>query len=378
MKKILCMAASLAVAGLLAAPAFAAETVKIGLMAPLTGSFASEGQDMQKLVELQAAELNKAGGINGKMIEIIVEDDGSTPRSAATAANRLVAKGVTMVIGTYGSAVTEASQDIYDEAGVVQIATGSTAIRLSEKKMKFFFRTCPRDDEQGRVMAGSVKRLAFKRVAVLHDNSAYAKGLADETKAEIEKNKIAEVIFFDALVPNERDYTAILTKLKGVNPDAIVFTGYYPEAGMLLRQMKEMKWSVPMIGGDATNNVDLVKIAGQDAAAGYYFVSPPLPGDIDSPMAKEFLAAYKAKYSADPSSIWSVLAGDAFNVLTEAVKATGKTDAKSVAEYLHKDLKDYNGLSGKISFDAKGDRVGDLYRLYKVDGAGAFVLQPAQ
>ena len=376
MKKILCTVASLALVGLFAAPASAAETVKIGLMAPLTGSFASEGQDMQKLVELQAAELNKAGGINGKMIEIVVEDDGSTPRSAATAANRLVAKGVTMVIGTYGSAVTEASQDIYDEAGVVHIATGSTAIRLTEKKLPLFFRTCPRDDEQGRVAAASVARLGFKRVAILHDNSAYAKGLADEAKAEIVKSKTAEVIFFDALVPNERDYTAILTKLKGVNPDGILFTGYYPEAGMLLRQMKEMKWSVPMIGGDATNNTDLVKIAGQDAAAGYYFISPPQPGDIDSDFAKTFLAAYRAKYKGDPSSIWSVLAGDAFNVLVAAVKAKDSTDAKVIGAYLHKDLKDYEGLSGKISFNDKGDRVGDLYRLYKVDEKGSFVLQP--
>lgn len=352
-----------------------AEPVKIGLMAPLTGAFASEGQDMRKLVELLAEEVNKAGGINGDPVVLIVEDDGSDPRQAANAAQRLIAKEVFASIGTYGSAITEASQSIYDEAEVIQITTGSTATRLTEKGLALFFRTCPRDDEQGRVAAAAVEKLGFKRLAILHDNSAYAKSLAEEAKAIIDKDKSIEIIFYDALVPNERDYTAILTKLKGNAPDGILFTGYYPEAGMLLRQMKEMKWSVPMVGGDATNNLDLVKIAGKDAAEGYYFVSPPLPSDLDSPKARDFLKAYVEKHKEEPSSIWSVTAGDAFNVLVEAVRNVG-ADPEKVAEYLHKNLKDFEGLTGKISFDDKGDRVGDLYRLYKVDSEGRFILQP--
>ncbi|MDL2330176.1 branched-chain amino acid ABC transporter substrate-binding protein [Desulfosarcina sp. OttesenSCG-928-A07] len=351
-----------------------AADVKIGLMAPITGAFASEGQDMQKLLELMVEETNNSGGINGSKVELLVEDDGSTPRSAATAASRLVAKGAPVVIGTYGSAVTEASQDIYDEAGIVQIGTGSTSIRLTAKGMKRFFRTCPRDDEQGRVAQETLQKLGYKRVAILHDNSAYAKGLADETKALIDAKKSAEIIFFDALVPGERDYSAILTKLKGVNPDAIFFTGYYPEAGQLLRQMAEMKFSIPLLGGDATNNLDLVKIAGP-AAEGYHFISPPMPADIDNPAAKELIKAYVAKYKSQPSSIWVVLAGDAYLVLVEAIKHKGP-DAGAIAEYLHKDLKDFEGMTGKISFDDKGDRVGDIYRLYKVDEKGNFILQP--
>lgn len=352
-----------------------AATVKIGLMAPITGAFASEGQDMKKIVELMVEEVNKAGGINGNTIELVVEDDGSTPRSAATAASRLVAAGVPAAIGTYGSAVTQASQDIYDEAGIVQIGTGSTSVQLTATGKKRFFRTCPRDDEQGRVAVETLEKLGFKKIAVLHDNSAYAKGLADEAKQLIEKLKKAEIIFFDALVPGERDYSAILTKIKGVNPEVILFTGYYPEAGLLLRQMAAMKWSAPMIGGDATNNVDLVKIAGEDAAKGFRFISPPMPSDIDNQMAKDFLAAYEAKYNSQPSSIWSVAAGDAFNVIVEAMKAKG-TDSAAIADYLHNELKDFDSLTGKISFDDKGDRIGDLYRLYEVDDKGRFVLQP--
>ena len=373
MRKLLLSSAL--IAALFCATTALANTVKIGLMAPLTGAFASEGQDMRKIVELMVEEVNKAGGINGQQVQLIVEDDGSTPRSAATAASRLVAAGVPAAIGTYGSAVTQASQDIYDEAGVVQIATGSTSIQLTATGKERFFRTCPRDDEQGRVAVETLQKLGFNKVAILHDNSAYAKGLADEVKQLIESKKSAEIVFFDALVPGERDYSAILTKLRTVNPEVILFTGYYPEAGLLLRQMAAMKWSVPMLGGDATNNLDLVKIAGVEAAKGYRFISPPMPSDIDSQMARDFLAAYQAKYNSQPSSIWSVMAGDAFNVLVAAITAKG-ADSAAIADYLRNDLKDFESLTGKISFDEKGDRVGDLYRLYEVDDKGIFVLQP--
>lgn len=373
MKKLLYLPASLIFLALSVLPAFGAP-IKIGLMAPLTGSYASEGQDMQKLVTMQVEELNKNGGIHGTLVELIVEDDGSAPRSAANAANRLVSKGIKYVIGTYGSAVTEASQDIYDEAGVIQIATGSTATRLTAKGYERFFRTCPHDDDQGRVAATTLSKLGFKKIALLHDNTAYAKGLAEATKAAIKKDGIIDIIFYDALQPNERDYSTILTKLKNISPEAIMFTGYYPEAGMLLRQITEMKWSVPLIGGDGANNRDLVKIAGVDAAYGYRFISPPMPEDLDTLAAKNFLASYTKKYTTTPSSIWSVVAGDAFSVLVKALQEKGD-DPAAVAAYLHT-LKNFEGLTGQVGFDDKGDRIGDLYRLYETDNNGSFILQP--
>ena len=369
--RVLCLALAALVFG--AAPAFA-ETIKIGVMGPLTGPWASEGRDMQRIVSLLAAEVNKAGGINGNTIEVLVEDDGGDPRTATLAATRLITMNPVAVIGTYGSAVTEAAQTIYDEAGVVQIATGSTAIRLTEKDMKNFFRTCPRDDQQGQSAVKTIENKGFKKVAILHDNSSYSKGLADEIKEGLEQGKKTDIVFFDALRPGEHDYSTILTKLKGINPDVIMFTGYYPEAAMLLRQMQGMKWSVPMIGGDATNNTDLVKIAG-DAATGFFFLSPPLPSDINSNSSKDFLDAYHKAYGVYPNSVWAIAAGDAFKVIAEAIKA-GNTTSESIANYLHKELKDYPGLTGNISFNAKGDRVGDLYRLYVVDKDGKFVIQP--
>ncbi|MGX7948995.1 branched-chain amino acid ABC transporter substrate-binding protein [Oleidesulfovibrio alaskensis] len=362
------------VATVLMAGTAMAGTVKIGLMCPLTGSWASEGQDMRNIVLMLAEQTNAQGGINGDMVEIVVEDDAGDPKTAALAAQRLSTMGVSAVIGTYGSAITEASQAIYDEMDIVQVATGSTAIRLTEKGLPLFFRTCPRDDEQGRVAAAVLKEKGYKKIAILHDNTSYAKGLAEETLTLL-KSAGTEVVFYDALTPNERDYSAILTKLKAAGPDAIFFTGYYPEAGMLLRQKQEMKWDVPMMGGDATNNLDLVKIAGK-SAAGFLFISPPTLQDLPDKQAKDFAAAYKARYGTMPASVWSVLAGDAFIALKAAITGAGSTDPQDIAAYMKKDLKDLPGLTGSLSFNEKGDRVGDLYRLYRVDENGNFILQP--
>ena len=360
--------------GLIAGTALAA-TVKVGLMAPITGSWASEGQEMQQIVELLAEEINAAGGGNGQKIEIITEDDGGDPRTAALAAQRLSTQGIVAVIGTYGSAVTEASQGIYDEAGIIQIANGSTAIRLTTKGLKRFLRTCPRDDEQGLVAYKALKSGGYKRIAILHDNSSYAKGLADEAKALLDKDR-ANIVFYDALTPKENDYSAILTKMKAANPDVVFFTGYYPEAGLLRRQMMEMNWKVPMLGGDATNNPALIEIAGKEAAAGFMLLSPPVPQDLNSPEAKAFMTAYKKKYKAEPGSVWAVLAGDGLRVVVEAIKATGSTDPSALVAYLKDKMDKFPGLTGEIAFDEKGDRVGDLYRVYKVTADGKFVMMP--
>ncbi len=354
---------------------FAAETVKIGLMGPMTGSWASEGQEMRQVLDLLAATYNEQGGVLGKKIEIVSEDDGGDPRTASLAANRLVTGNVVAVVGTYGSSITEASQNIYDEADIVQIANGSTANRLSEKGLKNFFRTCPRNDEQGKVATAMLQKMGAKKVAILHDNTSYAKGLAEESRSNLKAAQV-DVVFYDALTPGERDYNAILIKLKALNPDVVFFTGYYPEAGLLLRQKKEMGWNTPFIGGDAVNNPALVEIAGAAAAEGFYFLSPPLPKDLDTPEAKAFVEAFTKKHGHAPKSIYPVLAGDGLRVLVEAIKKTGSLEAEKISGYLHSSLENFPGLTGTLAFDDKGDRVGEVYRVYRVDGTGQFVLEP--
>lgn len=360
---------------LMTGAAYAADSVKIGVMGPMTGQWASEGQGMKEIISIMADDLNAAGGIAGKQIEVVIEDDGGDPRTASLAAQKLSTKGVVAVVGTYGSSITEATQNIYDEAGIIQVATGATANNLTEKGLKLFFRTAPRNDEQSNVAAKAITNAGYKKIAVLHDNTSFAKSLAEESKLIIEKAGV-KVVFFDALTPGERDYSAILTKIKAANPDAIFYTGYYPEAGLLLRQKMEMNFKVPVIGSDATNNPDLVKIAGAPAADGFSFLSAPVPQDLATPEAKNFMDKYTKKYGKAPASIYAVLAGDAFNAITEAVKATNSTDPKVIADFMHTKLKNLKGLSGDISFDEKGDRVGSVYKVYKVDAKGNFVMQP--
>ena len=373
MKRLLCLVTGLGL--LLASGALAADAVKIGLMGPMTGAWASEGQEMRQVVGLLADELNQQGGVLGRKVEIISEDDAGDPRQASLAANRLGTQGIVAVIGTYGSSITEATQNIYDEAGIVQVANGSTAIRLSEKGLANFFRTCPRDDEQGKVATATIGKLGYKKIAILHDNTSYAKGLAEEARTNLKGMNIP-VVFFDALTPGERDYNTILTKMKAAGPDFVFFTGYYPEAGLLLRQKKEMGWNVPFMGGDAVNNPELVKVAGVAAAEGFLFLTPPLPKDLDTPEAKAFVAAFEKKFGSAPKSIYPVLAGDGFRVVVEAIKGADSVEPEQISAYLKKSLKDFPGLPGMISFTDQGDRVGAVYRVYRVDNQGAFVLQP--
>jgi len=156
MKKLVVFAMVLGLLSGLVGPVVAADNVKIGLMGPMTGSWASEGQEMKQVMELLAEQINAKGGVLGKQLEIVSADDGGDPRTAALAAQRLATQGVAAVVGTYGSSVTEATQGIYDEAKIIQVANGSTAIRLTEKGLKYFLRTCPRDDEQGMVAVQSI------------------------------------------------------------------------------------------------------------------------------------------------------------------------------------------------------------------------------
>jgi len=352
-----------------------AEPIKIGVAVNLTGAYAAEGQDARRVIELMVEQINAQGGINGDPIELIIGDDGSNPRTSAIAATRLVEAGVKASAGSYTTASTEAAQDIFDEAGVVQIGTGSTAVHLTEKGLRHFFRTAPRDDTQGQVTGTKLMELGFKKFAILSDNTSYSKGLADETEKQLRALGGNEIVFRDEIVPGQSDYSVVLTRMRSAEPDVIYFSGFYSEAGLMLRQKREMGWDTPLIGGDGTNHADLVTVAGKDAAAGYRFFSPPLPMDLDSPAIKTFLQTYYERYDAYPGSIWSINHADAFGVIVAAIRAVGN-DSDAIADYLHNDLKDYEGFSGKISFDEKGDRVGDFYRFYEIDSEGRSVLQP--
>ena len=355
---------------------WASKPIRIGLMAPLTGPWASEGEEMKNIVELLAEGVNAHGGLLNCRIEVVLGDDGGDPKKVPLVAQRLVDQKVIAVIGSYTSGITEIAQGIYDKASILHIATAATSIRLSKKGLKYFFRTCPRDDEQEEKVAETIQKLGLKRVAILHDTTDYPRTLGAESR-DLFKKMDMEVVFFDGMTPGGADCTEVLARMRKANPEVIFFTGYYPEAGILLREKKKMNWGIPVIGEDGTNNRELVEIAGKDAAAGYYFISAAIPKDLPYERTQAFIRNYKTKYGKEPGSIWAILAGDAFLNIRDAIRETNSTEVDKLEHYLHNRKPWYttSGLTGDMNFDAQGDRIGDVYRLYRVDEAGNFVLQ---
>jgi len=354
-------------------------TIKIGLEAPLTGDYAYEGKGFEKAVKLLVEQTNAAGGINGQQVELIVDDDKGDPKEASLVADRMVSKKVIAVIGAYNSSATEPASKIYNDAGILHITPSSTATRLTTKGYQQFFRVCFLDDRQGLFAAEFItKVLGHKKVAVLHDNSTYAQGLAEWTKKYLEERG-ATVVFYDAINPKDNDFSPTLTRLKGANAESVYFTGYHAQGGLLLKQAPGVGLKVQWLMGNACNNPELIQIAGVDNARGTIITTEPLPSDLDYPEAKKFIADFKAKYNEDATSVWWVMAADAYRVIENAIKTTKSTDPKKLAEYLHKDFKNFPGITGPIiGFDEKGDRLGTIHKAYVVDNDGKIVPYPKQ
>ncbi|PTQ55372.1 MAG: Branched-chain amino acid ABC transporter, amino acid-binding protein [Candidatus Carbobacillus altaicus] len=347
--------------------------IVIGVEAPLTGDLAAEGQGFKKATSLVAEEINAQGGVfGGKKIKLIFEDDKGAPNEAPLAAQKLVSQGVVAVIGSYNSTATEAAQQVYNDAGILHITPSSTAVHLTEKGYPKFFRMCFIDSAQGAFAAKvMLTDLNAQHIAIIHDNSTYAKGLADWTKVSVEEGG-GKVVFFDAINPNESDYSALLTKLKGEEPEAIFFSGYFSQAGLLVKQARDLDIQAPIIGGNATNNEEVIKTAG-NKAEGFITITEPQPEDLPYDEAKAFLAAYKEKYKEDPVSVWTVMSADALRVIAEAIDKTESVDSTKLAAYLHNELKDFRGITGPVTYDQHGDRTGTVYAAYRVEN-GKFTL----
>ncbi len=355
------------------------DAIKIGLQGPMTGDYAYEGKGFENAVRMLVEQTNAAGGINGKKVELIVEDDAGDPTQSALVAQRLVDAGVVAVIGAYNSTATEPASEIYNEAGILHITPSSTAVRLTTKGFPRFFRVCFLDDRQGLFAAKFMQEvLAAKNVGILHDNSTYAQGLAEETRHYAESLGLT-VGFYDAINPDDQDFTPILTKIGAANLDAVYFTGYHSQAGLLLKQSADLGLTVKWIGGNASNNPVMVEIAGIKNAQGVFVTTEPLPKDLEFAEAKQFVADYQAKYGKEPDSVWTIMAGEAFNVIRYAMTQTKSTDPAALATYLHNEMKNVAGLTGPIlGFDDKGDRLGTIHVAYVIDDAGNFVLYDKQ
>ncbi|WP_205718525.1 branched-chain amino acid ABC transporter substrate-binding protein [Actinomadura sp. WMMA1423] len=340
--------------------------IKIGVPAPLSGDSASAGQDILAAAKVAADEINKAGGVDGRKIQIVEADDQCSAQQGAQAAQKLLNSGVVAVAGGYCSGAAVPAIPIYGRRGVPFVMDASTNPSLTDSGKGKVFRTCGRDDNQGLVAAKFMTGpLGARRIALLHDNTTYAKGLADAA-ANSAKQAGGQVVYENALQPGQSDYGPVLTKIASARPDVLYFTGYFAEAGLLMKQRKQLGLRFALMGGDATTDSTVLKTAGS-AAGGYIATTAPLAKDL--PAAAKFVSAYKAANKADPGP-FSVYEYDAVKVVAKAIDDAGSTRGAAITEALHK-IKDFPGITGPITFDEKGDRTDPLYITVQVQN-GAF------
>ena len=342
--------------------------IKIGVPVPLSGGNAKMGNDISQAATLAVEEWNAKGGVLGRKLEIVAFDDACDAQQSVTAAHKLVDGGVVAVAGGYCSSAAIPASAVYHDAGVAFVADASSNPKLTDQGFENVFRVIGRDDQQGPYAAGfMMNTLKAKKIAIIHDNTLYAKGLADATKAALEGKPGVQVVFFDAVTPGEKDFSAVLTKVKSLSPDVTYYTGYYPEGGLIAKQFKDLGVSGKFMAGDANNDPTFISEAGP-ASEGVFVTSTPLPQDQSS--AKSFIDRYKKRWNQDPGP-YSALEYDAVNVVINAIKQSGSTDRAAIIKAIT-GTKNYQGATGAINFDKKGDRTSVLYITYIIKG-GKFV-----
>ncbi|WP_264048314.1 branched-chain amino acid ABC transporter substrate-binding protein [Methylobacterium flocculans] len=332
--------------------------IKIGVVVPVTGPNAAFGAQIRTGAQQAIADLNKAGGINGETVVMTVGDDASDPKQGVSVANKFASDGVKAVIGAFNSGVSIPVSDVLQEAGIIEISPASTAIKYTERGNWNTFRTCGRDDQQGAV-AGTYLADKFKgkKIAFVHDKTPYGKGLADETLKALKAKGGANVLY-EGINPGEKDFSALVSKLKQANVDVIYFGGLYTEAGLLIRQMRDQGLKAPLMGGDGIADREFAQVAGPGSDGTLMTFSPDAR---KNPKSKATVDAFKAM-NFDPEG-YTLYSYAAMQILAEAMKATKSTDGQKVAAYLHQG-KPFNTVIGDISYDKKGDITRPDYVMY--------------
>jgi branched-chain amino acid transport system substrate-binding protein len=353
----------LGVAGMLAiGPGQAQETsapVKIGIASPLTGPYAAFGAQIKNGAIQAIDDINKAGGINGRTFETVLGDDASDPKQGVSVANKFAGAGVKVVVGTFNSGVSIPASDVYLDAGIIQVTPASTNVKFTERGMWNTFRTCGRDDQQGAV-AGTYLAEHFKgkKIAFVHDKAPYGRGLAEEALKTL-KAKGGKDVMFEGINPGEKDYSALVSRLKSADIDALYFGGYHTEAGLIIRQMRDQGLNVPLMSGDGITDKEFVQIAGP-GSEGTLMTFPPDPRR--NPNAAAVVATFKAR-GIDPEA-FTLYAYAAVQVLAKAMAETGSTDGKVLADWLHQGQK-IATVIGPLAYDRKGDITRLDYVMYE-------------
>ena len=343
-----------------------AMTVKIGSASPLTGTQAHIGIDIRNGVQLAIEDANNANvQIGGKpaKFEMVAEDDEANPTKATTVAQKLVDSKVAAVVGHFNSGASIPASKIYADAGIPQISPASTNPKYTLQGFKTTFRVVAHDDQQGPTLGKfAAEKLKVKSVAVVDDSTAYGQGLADAFEATVKAAGI-KVVAREHTTDKDTDFKAILTRIKGRNPDLIMFGGIDPQAGPMKKQMAELGIKAQFIGGDGMQALNFIKLAG-DAAEGTMASTPGLPKD-KMPGGTEFVAKYKTKFGKDVE-LYAPMGYDSVMVFIEAMKRAGSAEPAKFLPEIGKT--NYNGVIGPIAFDEKGDLKNAPITIYVVKG----------
>ncbi len=338
-----------------------AQDINIATAGPMTGQNAAFGEQLKRGAEMATADINAAGGIGGKKLKLEVGDDACDPKQAVAVANQLSGKKVSFVAGHFCSGSSIPASAVYAENNIMMISPASTNPALTDqaaaKGWKNVFRTCGRDDIQG-TYAGKwlAKTYTGKNVAVIHDKSAYGKGLADETKKAMNAAGVKEAMY-ESITAGDKDFSALISKMKAANVEAIYFGGYHTEAGLIIRQAAEQGLKAQFVGADSLVTDELWKIAGP-AANGVLMTFNPDPRE--NPKAKDVVAKFKSQ-GYDPEG-YTLLSYAAVQVWGQAATKAGSVDTAKVGDALRGGT--FDTVIGPLSFDAKGDLKNPEYVFY--------------
>jgi branched-chain amino acid transport system substrate-binding protein len=352
--KLIPLAIALAFAG----AASAQDVVKIGHVAPISGASAHLGKDNENGAKMAIEELNAKGAmINGKKVKwvLLTEDDGADPKQGTSVAQKLVDAHVNGVIGHLNSGTTVPASKIYFDAGIPQISPSATTPQYTKQGFGSAFRVVANDNKLGGTLGGyAVSNLKAMNIAVIDDRSAYGQGVADEfVKGAKAKSPAVKIVGKEFTNPNATDFTAILTSIKAKKPDLIFFGGMDSVGGPMLKQMKALGINAKFMGGDGVCTEALGKLAGDGIADGMVTCAEAggVKGDQEKVMA-DFVARYKKKYNADVQ-IYAPYVYDAVMTMATAMQNAKSADPVKYLPELKK-IK-YQGVTGLIQFDSKGD-----------------------
>jgi branched-chain amino acid transport system substrate-binding protein len=349
--------AGLAVSAMMTAPAFAQE-LKLGMAGPVTGPNAAFGKQLVDGVNQAVADLNAKGGILGRRITVLTGDDASNPAQGVSVANKMIADGVRHIVGPFNSGVMLPSSEVYAENGAIMITPSATNPKITERGLWNVFRTCGRDDQQGAVAAAYLAaNFKGKKVAIVHDKTPYGQGLASETQKAMNAAGIKEIMF-EGVNVGEKDFSALITRIKAGGADVVYWGGLHTEGGLILRQMKDQGVSAPMMSGDGITSDEFATIAGP-AAEGTLMTFPPDPRK--RPEAASVVAAFRAK-NINPES-YTLYSYAAVQVMAQAAETIKDLDPKKMAAHIRSGVT-FKTVIGDLKFDAKGDITRPDYVMY--------------